>query len=312
MIDERMCKYILSIADRKSISRAAQALFLSQPSLSRYLHSLEQKLGVTLFDRSKIPLEITPAGIKFLEYISRFQALQSCMDHEFEVLRKLEKKQLTIGTLPYLGAYILPKLIGRFVKEYPEVQVSITEYTALACERALLNSSIDLCLTNLPPQTSSISYVNIQSDPVLLVALRTPQLEDSFDLSNNSAHTPLEVDWSQLTDETFILLHPWQNMRVMADEALRCYRVTPKSIVETNSVANALNLVCCNRGVTFVCRSALHYAKVNIPLIYFSTDRMKDNCGSIILYYNDRQPGNLVDCFCEAAFQALNSPDEED
>lgn len=233
------------------------------------------------------------------------------MDREFEALRKLGKKQLTIGTLPYLGAYILPKLIGRFVKEYPEVQVNIIEFSALPGERALLNGSVDLFLTNLPPHTSSISYFNIESDPVLLVALHTPLLEEKYDLTKNSAFTPLEVEWTLLADEPFILLHPWQNMRIMADEALHCYRVTPKSIVETTSVASALNLVSCNRGVTFVCRSALHYAKVSIPLVYFSTDRMKDNCGSIILYYTNRQPGNLVDYFCEAAVQTLNSPNAD-
>lgn len=60
MIDERMCKYIQAIADHKSISKAAQVLFISQPSLSRYLHDLEKKLGVMLLTGAKFRLRSLP------------------------------------------------------------------------------------------------------------------------------------------------------------------------------------------------------------------------------------------------------------
>ena len=305
MIDERRCKYIQTIADRKSISKAARVLFLSQPALSRFLHDLEKELGVSLFDRSKIPLEITSAGMKYLEYISEFQALQVRMDREFEALRKQERQHLTIGSLPYLGEYILPKIIEEFVKQHPEPKIDIMEYTASACERALLNDDIDLCLINLPPQKPAISYIDIAPDPVLLVALRTNELEGKYDLSENSVRNPMEADLADFKDETFILLHSWQNMRVMADEILRCYQIVPESIIETTSVANALNLVSCNRGVTFVCRSALYHAKVSTPLAYYSTNRMKRYQGSVIIDYKDREPGSLVDHFCEAALHSL-------
>jgi len=88
--------------------------------------------------------------------------------------------------------------------------------------------------------------------------------------------------------------------------------VTPKAIVETTSVSSALNLVSCNRGVTFVCRSALQYAEVSIPLAYFSTNCIEHNKGSIIIDYKERTPGGLVDHFCAAAFQALNTPGEQE
>lgn len=305
MIDERKCKLIRTIAEQRSISKAAQVLFVSQPSLSRYVRDLESKLGVLLFDRSRIPLEITPAGEKYLSYIAKFEDLQAIMDHDFDVLREHEKPKLAIGTLPYLGAYILPRIIPQFVMQYPETTINIEEYTALACERALLNDDIDLCLTNLPPKKKQIKYSTVIADPVVLVALRTPELEREYDLAGNSIDCPAEIDLAQMEDATFILLHPWQNMRVMADEALRAYHVTPKSILETMSVASALNLVSCNRGVTFVCRSALQYAKISFPLAYYSLNRMERNQGAVLLAYKERTEGSLVDLFCATAVSAL-------
>ena len=83
MIDQRRCKYIKAIAECHSFSRAAQQLYVSQPSLSRFVRKVEDELGVELFERDSIPLGLTPAGHKYLEYIERFQALESAMKKDF-------------------------------------------------------------------------------------------------------------------------------------------------------------------------------------------------------------------------------------
>ena len=69
LIDQRRCKYIKAIAECHSFSRAAQQLYVSQPSLSRFVRKVEDELGVELFERDSIPLGLTPAGHKYLEYI---------------------------------------------------------------------------------------------------------------------------------------------------------------------------------------------------------------------------------------------------
>ena len=64
LIDQRRCKYIKAIAECHSFSRAAQQLYVSQPSLSRFVRKVEDELGVELFERDSIPLGLTPAGHK--------------------------------------------------------------------------------------------------------------------------------------------------------------------------------------------------------------------------------------------------------
>lgn len=69
-------KYIIEIAKERSFSKAAEKLYIAQPSLSRYIINLEDKLGVKIFDRSKMPLEITEAGEKLIEYIYKCRELE--------------------------------------------------------------------------------------------------------------------------------------------------------------------------------------------------------------------------------------------
>lgn len=83
MIDQRFCKYIKTIAQYHSFSKAAQVLYVSQPALSRFVKKVEDELGVTLFDRDTIPLRLTLAGQRYLEYVEQFQGLERNMRQEF-------------------------------------------------------------------------------------------------------------------------------------------------------------------------------------------------------------------------------------
>ena len=87
MIDQRFCKYIKTIAQYHSFSKAAQVLYVSQPALSRFVKKVEDELGVTLFDRDTIPLRLTLAGQRYLEYVERIfrhgQAVLQPSDHRY-------------------------------------------------------------------------------------------------------------------------------------------------------------------------------------------------------------------------------------
>ena len=117
MIDNRRCKYIQTIAECHSISKAAQKLYVSQPSLSRLVKKIEEELGVSLFDRDTTPLGLTAAGEKYLDYIERFQQLDKEMQLEFAAMGAGMTSRLAITTLSLLGIYVLPKIIPNFAEQ---------------------------------------------------------------------------------------------------------------------------------------------------------------------------------------------------
>ena len=80
-------QYFLAIVEYGGLTRAAEALYISQPSLSKYLSRLEANLGVELFDHSASPLKLTYAGERYYDYVKRLQLMEQRLTREFEDIR---------------------------------------------------------------------------------------------------------------------------------------------------------------------------------------------------------------------------------
>ena len=115
----------IETARRQSVSRAAEALFISQPALTARLKGLESDLGAELFVRGPRGMRLTDAGSAFLPYAVR--ALETLTDGRMQVnaLERGGAGRLTIGAAPAVSTYVLPALLKRFSEGYPRVSVSV-------------------------------------------------------------------------------------------------------------------------------------------------------------------------------------------
>lgn len=119
--------YFLTIVKERSISKAAERLYLSQPYLSQYLAKLEGSLGVVLLDRSHSPLKLTPAGELFHAYLERQSYLDRQLVSDLRDLQNRKRPVLHIGVSPWRGSTLLPDILPRFEEQYPDVQVVLHE-----------------------------------------------------------------------------------------------------------------------------------------------------------------------------------------
>src|SRR5918911_2295447 len=112
-------------AERQSVSRAAEALFISQPALTARLKALEADLGAQLFVRTARGMRLTDAGSAFLPYAVR--ALETLTDGRMQVnaLERGGAGRLAIGAAPAVSTYVLPPLLKRFAQSHPRVSVSV-------------------------------------------------------------------------------------------------------------------------------------------------------------------------------------------
>lgn len=310
MIDQRRCKYIKTIAECHSFSRAAQQLYISQPSLSRFVKNVEDELGIELFDRETIPLGLTAAGEKYLQYIDRFSLLESDMRADFAAMNAGMLSQLALAVLPFLGTYVLPKIIPRFAARYPSVDLHIEELSNRQLLQRIDSGESDLALTNLCQNTDLYECCKLGVDHIMLAAPYNEKMRNRFPDQHSTPARPLEVDLSFLNEETLIVLRPWQNMRVAAEAICRHYLLTPQHVIEVPSLASALSLVGCDRGVTFVCQSSVSSIQPETPLIYFSSGEM-ENFTSILAVFRKGNTNPLIREFCSCAASTLNSQEIE-
>ena len=120
-------EYLLAVANCGSFSLAAEHCFVTQPSLSMQIKSLEEELGVVLLDRSKKPVIPTEAGEVVLAEIR--ETLRA-YDHIREAVAELKGEtsgRLRLGVIPTIAPYLLHKFIPDFVRDYPKVELEIAE-----------------------------------------------------------------------------------------------------------------------------------------------------------------------------------------
>ena len=304
MIDQRYFKYIRTIAQYHSFSKAAQALYVSQPALSRFVKKVEDELGASLFDRDTIPLGLTPAGERYLEYAEQFQALERQMYDEFTANGTGGQGRLTIGTLPLLGMYVLPKIIPDFAEQCPSVDQRIVEYSGADILPSLEAGAVDLILTNLQPKQEEFTAQRLMADPLVLAAPYNEEMRHRYPGCGDNLANPVPADFSLLEGETLIVLRSWQNMRVAAETACRHYEFTPRRVVESPSLPSALSLVCSGRGITFICPSYVNCIQPQNTLIYFSLDEMEGLTDIRAVYRKDSK-NRWIEKFCSCARRKL-------
>ncbi len=143
-MDSRELKYIQAVAEYKNMTRAAKELFISQSALSHYVKSVEDRLGVPLFDRSTFPLCPTPAGQSYLESARRILLEEDRFEKELRDITSHMNGKLRIGMALDRVSYMLPRLAPRFAKLYPGIELSVSSGSGQSLLEELRKGDTDL------------------------------------------------------------------------------------------------------------------------------------------------------------------------
>lgn len=249
-MDNREFEYILAIAEEKNLSKAAERLFITQPALSLFLTRLEERMQVRLFDRTRKGLVPTYAGEKYLEHIQRVIALEHSFDQELCEICMERKGVLRVGTSPHIGSVILPDVLTAFQKEYPNIEVRITEGTSHDLERLVDGLKVDLALMHLPHHCEHAEYERISDDRyVMVLAGDHPLATKAY---RKDGFSRLFIDPKNAEKAQFILARPEQRVRQISDRILAKAGIEPNIRLVTSSVQTALCLSECGLGITFM------------------------------------------------------------
>ena len=112
-------KYIYTVYQKGSFSKAAESLYMTQPALSISIQKVETEIGMPLFNRDKKPLELTEAGKLYIEKIRQIMHLENELAQQLGDLTSLKTGNLRVGGSHYFNSYILPPVIADFKKNGP-------------------------------------------------------------------------------------------------------------------------------------------------------------------------------------------------
>ncbi|MFO7173305.1 MAG: LysR family transcriptional regulator [Bacillota bacterium] len=166
------------VVETGSFTRAAEALHLSQPSVTKHISSLEHHLGVVLLDRDGKRVHLTPAGELVYDYARRIAQQVAECQAAVQALRDPRAGMVTVGCVHTIGLYVLPDLLLAFAREYPQVRLIVKTSRMQETLRLLLQHEIDLGLVTAPVTHERVSCTPLYEDPVLVVG--SPRLRSQL------------------------------------------------------------------------------------------------------------------------------------
>ena len=162
----RQLEYVVAVAEEKSISRAAERLHFSQPSLSQQIKKLETELGTILFDRLARGVVTTEAGERFVERARRILADLVDARRDAGDMRDAVRGTLHVGAIPTIAPFLMPRLVQLFTKRWPDVTIHIEENVTVGLMDHVVNGELDLAITSSVEDDRAVRIDTIATEPL--------------------------------------------------------------------------------------------------------------------------------------------------
>jgi DNA-binding transcriptional LysR family regulator len=272
---ERELLYIKTIADEKSISKAAEKLFLSQPSLSKCISSVETALGTKLFKRTNTGLIPTYAGERYYKIATEILKIYNDFEIEVSDINNLKKGRITIGLTTHLATLVLPVVLPAFKERCPNMEIFIVERNSTELEGALMSGQIDFAVMHMSYSDETSNNSNIKFHPLF---------KDPFLLATKKGH-PLgryaesiegypypKIDLELFANEPFIMISQKQRIGQVSQLIFEKSKINPVVALTIKNFETARRLACQGMGVTF---TPLQYSQIfttDYPVDYYCID----------------------------------------
>lgn len=255
-------RYVYEVYRERSFSRAAQKLYISQPSLSAMVKRAEKRLGAPLFDRGTTPVSLTPVGREYILAAERMMEIEEGFRQYLSDAGQCLTGSIALGGTTLFTSYILPPLISAFSARYPAVEIRIHETHTLALQRELADGELDLIVENCEFDPAAYAWEPLSGERLLLMVpagsaanvkaaahrLSAADVRSGLHLKDDVAEAPLEI----FREEPFLLLKEGNDTRTRADKLLAAARFRPKARLLLDQQITAYNLALYGMGATFV------------------------------------------------------------
>lgn len=274
--------YFLTIVKERSISKAAERLYLSQPYLSQYLAKLENSLGVVLLDRSHSPLRLTPAGELFHAYLERQSFLDRQLVSDLRDLRDKKRPVLHIGVSPWRGSTLLPDILPLFEEQYPDVQVVLHEAPVPELGELAEANVIDFCVMQPPDNLAELTYEPVMQERIFLVCHREHPLLQG--LSSSYDDPQPFPDLRLLEHERVVMLPPAWRLSKLLYNTFSVHSVEPQNLLVTTNTTTAINLAAEKLGFAFLQESGVSRTPYLDRLACFTLGEPPLTCPLAVVY----------------------------
>lgn len=245
-MNSRQLQYVVLLSQVRNFSQVAEKLGITQPALSKQILNLELELGIKLFDRTTIPLTVTPAGEHFVKEAQELLYREDQLLRSMEDYKTGEVGRLVIGITPFRSSYLIPCVIKQIRNKYPGIQIQLHEAGSDILRKEVAEGKYDFAIVNLPVDDSVLDILPLDSDQLAIVVPHEYEQLIEFDADTK------EVNFHKCKELPFVVVGQTQEMRILFDRLCVMSGFQPIIAAEVVGLATAWAMVCAGVGATIL------------------------------------------------------------
>ena len=275
-------KYVYEVYKERSFTKAAQNLYISQPSLSARIKKIEEMIGEPLFDRSTTPLQLTEVGKVYIEAAEEITQIEQRVENYINDLAGLKTGNLAVGASTLFAAYVVPSLITQFNQKFPDVHIQLIEGNTAELEEMLGSNALDFVIDNYHYDSILYNKELYCEENILLAVpkhfavneelgmyqLSYKNIKNKNYLSRKYPAVPLE----RFADLPFIMLTQGNDTRTRGDRLCRNVGFKPNIVLEFNQQSTAYMASSTQLGATFISDILVSQLPTFENLVYYKLD----------------------------------------
>lgn len=308
-------KYVLAVYQEQSFTKAAQKLFISQPSLSVAIRNIEKEIGQPLFERCGFSAKPTEIGRAYIAAARKMRLAEEEFEKKCADINDLQTGRLTVGGSNYLTSDVLPQIITRFRESFPNVEITLVEANSVRLRDMLGNEEVDMIIDNFEETTGLYEKFPLANERILLCVPQdrpiNRQLEqfqispDSiYDGTVNVAQIP-PVAVSLFKDEKFVLLKNGHDMYERSTAIFERCGIVPDISFRVDQLNISYALAQSGMGACFVTDTVFKHRRHVGDVVLYKPDAQHTNRMLYLAYKKNRYCTRAMSEFIRTAQETI-------
>ena len=308
---ETKLRYVYEVYTEKSFTKAAQKLYISQPSLSVMVKKAEEELGASIFDRSASTLKLTDEGKAFIEYIQQILQNEETLSKKLADIRNISTGKLRVGGSNCVLSSIMPQIIKQIQSQHPGIEFELVEERSFSLRKLLEDGNLDLVIDSFDTDENPFSCYKLFSERILLAVSSDDPINKKLSAYTITADRLADKAYSdillpqpfavELLQKPFVLLKKENNMYQQAINTFRSFDIQPNIRLSLDQLVTSLQYTEAGLGCSFVTDTLFRYGTKKHDVCLYALDSCYSHRDMGIVHKKNRYLSKAARTFIEIA-----------
>jgi DNA-binding transcriptional LysR family regulator len=246
MLNLNQLRIFYQAARHLNFTKAANALYITQPAVTSQMKAFEAFCGLKLFKKKGRKNWLTDEGAALFEYAKAIFDLEKNIENAIDDMRELKRGVLRIGTTKAYARYFMPVMLSIFHEKYPNIKIELNEGNSLAMTSSLLEFKNEVAVIAWAGHVSGVRFIPFSQEEMVVIAA------PDHPLTRRGA-----IDFQLLADEPFIMKDKGSGTRMLVERVFSWHRCNPHVLMEVNNTELIKQLVQRGDGVSMLVREVV-------------------------------------------------------